>query len=150
MKRFTFGLERLLWLRSQFEKDEARALRLAKLEEEERRAALERAESRLGEFGAQIVDASERTATAGTLHVMGMTIQAAARDLDAAAESHRESVEGVAGAERRFDVKRQERRVVEKLRQHREAEWKEEESRVEQREMDGLARRPRIEGEEAA
>jgi flagellar export protein FliJ len=150
VKRFTFGLERLLWLRSQFEREEARVLRQAKQEEEERRAALERAESKLGDYGAQIAGAAESTPSAGTLHVLGMSFQAAALDREAAAASHRESVVGLTGAEQRFDVKRQERRVIEKLREHREAEWKEEESRIEQREMDGLAHRTRNEGEEAA
>jgi flagellar export protein FliJ len=147
MKRFKFGLERLLWLRAQFEREGARALQQAKREEELRRAELERADSRLGDFGAQIAGAAEGNPSAGTLHVLSLTIQAAAHQREAAAESHRESVEGVAGAETQFDRHRQERRVVEKLREHREAEWNQEESRIEQREMDGIASRPRIERE---
>ena len=150
MKRFKFGLERLLWLRSQFEREGASALQQAKREEEARRDELERAESRLGDFGAQITGAAEHTPSAGTLQVLSQTIQVAARQREVAAESHRESVEGVAGAEQRFDRNRQERRVVERLRENRETEWNQEESRIEQREMDGLAKHPRTGTEEVA
>jgi len=143
MKGFKFGLERLLWLREQFERMDARALNDAKRQESESREALDRAQARLGECGTQISQAAGETPNAGTLHVLGMTLQRAARDMEAAADSHRESLEGVESAEEKFRTSRSERRSIEKLKEHRAAEWNQEASRIEQREMDGLGHRRR-------
>ncbi|MGH7741448.1 MAG: flagellar export protein FliJ [Candidatus Eiseniibacteriota bacterium] len=149
MKGFKFGLERLLWLRSQFERAQARALNDAQRQESERREALARAEKRLGEYGTQITQAAGETPNAGTLHVLGMSLQRAAREMEAAEDSHRESLEGVESAEERFRTSRSERRTIEKLREHRAAEWNQEATRIEQREMDGLGARRRDTGDDS-
>lgn len=143
MRGFKFSLERLLWLRAQFERAEARALNDAQREESERREVLERAQERLGECGTQINQAAGETPNAGMLQVLGLSLQRAARDMEAAEDSLRESLESVEHAEQRFRASRSERRTIEKLRDHRAAEWSQEASRSEQREMDGLGHRRR-------
>lgn len=146
MKRFVFRLERLLQLRSRTERERAQELCRALHEEESRRSVLDEAAARLGRVGEQLAGTPEEVAAAGTLRNLGLTVEVAAGDMEAAAESHREALESVAAEQARYGEARRERRVVERLRENRKTVWDGDAVREEQKEHDGLARHRRSTG----
>jgi flagellar export protein FliJ len=143
MRPFVFRLERLLALRGRSERERAGALGRALSDEQARREALRDTLTRMGRCGDQAAAAGAKVVTAGTLRALDLTIRALHAELEAAAESHRDAVDRVQGAAERFGEARRERRVVERLRERREAAWEQDASRDEQRECDTLAQRCR-------
>jgi flagellar export protein FliJ len=141
MKGFVFRLERVFRLRAQVERQRAQALAQAIHEEQERRDALERAAERLERCSQQIAGTEGQIANAGSLRNLGMTVEAAARQIEAARTSHLAASDAVESEQERFGQARMERRVVERLRERRRAAWDVEQSQAEQREQDGLAAR---------
>jgi flagellar protein FliJ len=147
MKRFTFRLDRILDLREKTEKQRARLLRDALLDEDARRCSLEEAESRLDRCAEQIVDAAGSGVTAaGTLQNLGLTIKAAASEVDAADASHQTAEEAVRAEQEKFAEACKDRRVVERLREKRHEEWSVETSRLEQRAIDAISHHRRAAG----
>jgi flagellar export protein FliJ len=143
MKGFVFRLERLLELRSTAERERAQALGQAMRKEESRRLALEEASERLGSCGDQIAGVLDDVAPAGALTNLRLAIEAAMRQVDSAALSHQAALDQMQQERELFSQARVERRVVERLREKRRAAWTEEASRVEQSEMDSVARNRR-------
>jgi flagellar export protein FliJ len=143
MKGFVFRLERLLELRSTAERERAQALGQAMRKEEAERQALDEASERLGNCGEQIAEVVDGVARAGTLTNLRLAIEAALRQVDSAAVSHQEALDQMQRERELFSQARVERRVVERLREKRHAAWTEEASRVEQSEMDSVARNRR-------
>ena len=76
----------------------------------------------------------------GTLRNLGLVVEAAVGEVEAAERSLRESLDRVAEEQERYGEARRERRVVERLREHRRENWTEDLKRDEQQEQDGLAR----------
>ena len=140
MKRFRFRLERLLQLRERREREQAQALGLALREEEDRRDARDEAAERLGRIGEQIADAGTSVTRAGTLRNLGLTVEAALDQAEAAERSHEESLERLRDEQERYGEARRERRVIERLRERRRDDWREDLKRDEQQEQDGHAR----------
>ncbi len=138
MKPFRFALERLLWLRGLRERERARSLGVALSDERDQREALARARAGLERAGEQAAALPEAARPAGSVRNLGLTLQAAALAADVVAESHRDAVESVAREQERFGEARQERRVLEKLREKRRIGWNEDSVRAEQRESDSL------------
>ena len=60
--------------------------------------------------------------------------------VEAAERSHRESLDRVRSEQERYGEAREERRVVERLREHRREAWGEDLKRDEQQDQDDLAR----------
>ena len=143
MKGFVFRLERLLELRSTAERERAQALGQAMREEETQRQALEEASERLGSCGDQIAGVLDGVATAGALTNLRLAIESAMRQVDSAAQSHQAALDQMQQERELFSQARVERRVVERLREKRRAAWTEEASRVEQSELDTIARNRR-------
>ena len=141
MKPFTFRLSRILALRTRSERERARDLGLALGAEEVRREELRDAVARLRRFGEQAAGAVGGVTTAGALRTVGLSVRAVAEELESAAESHRVAEATLANEAERFGEARRERRVVERLRDRREAAWNQDASRHEQTEIDRLARR---------
>jgi flagellar export protein FliJ len=139
MKSFIFRLERVFRLRAQTERQRAQELALAIRDEQARRDALERAAARLDRCSEQIAGTEGSIAAAGTLRNLGITVAAAANQMELAEVSHRDALDTVASEEQQFGLARMERRVVERLREQRRTAWGVEQSRDEQREIDGLA-----------
>ena len=148
MTGFRFRLERLLQLRSRTEQERAAELGAALRDEEVQQAALEAAVARLGRVGEQILENSERVTTAGVLRNQGLTLEAAARQIEEAECSHDEAVEAVEDRQERYGEARKDRRVIERLRERRLAAWETETQREEQKETDGIARRRHQEGKQ--
>jgi flagellar export protein FliJ len=140
VKRFVFRLERLLQFRARAEREQAQVLGLALREEEGRRDAMEQAADRLGRIGEQLAEGSASITSAGTLCNLGLTVKAAVGEIEAAERSHREALDKVETEQERYGVARKERRVVERLREHRQETWTADFKRYEQQEQDGLAR----------
>lgn len=138
MKRFRFGLERLLRLRELRERDQARVLGEALADERERRARLEQASEQVDRAGEQVVRASDVAVTAGAMRNRGLTLQAAVLAAEAAATAHAEAQASVEREQVSFGEARKDRRVLEKLREKRHEGWSVESTRAEQRESDGL------------
>lgn len=138
MKRFRFGLERLLRLRELRERDQARVLGEALADERERRARLEQASEQVDRAGEQVVRSSDAASTAGAMRNRGLTLQAAVLAAEAAASAHREAQASVEREQESFGEARKDRRVLEKLREKRHEGWSVESTRAEQRESDGL------------
>lgn len=139
MKPFRFALERLLRLRELRERDQAKQLGHALHAERDQRTALERARGDLARAGEQMGGAPQDARPAGAVRNLGLTLQAAALAVDAAAMAHLDTVAAVEQEQERFGEARKDRRVLEKLRDRRRAGWSEDGARAEQRESDGLA-----------
>ena len=148
MKRFSFRLERVLWLRALTEKERARDLGSALQTETARRRTLEDAYARLNRCGDQIAANRDEVQTAGTMRNLGLTVAEAAGHLEAAATSHLEATEKVVEEEDRYCEARKDRRVLERLRERRQTLWNLESSREEQRDIDSQARQRRAAGEQ--
>ena len=140
-----FRLERLLQLRATKERERARALGQAVQDERVRRAAVESEATRLDRLEQQ-VEGKGKVTTAGMRVNLGLTVEAAANQLEAAEASHRAAAESVVEEKERFGRARMERRVVERLRERRKDAWREDVVREEQKEHDGLAMQRAREG----
>jgi flagellar export protein FliJ len=146
MKGFLFRLERVLHLRTRAERERAQALGHALRDEEARRVAREEAEDRLRRSGDQVAEASEGVTNAGTLRIMGLAVQAAAGQLEAATLSHVAAEDSVRQEQQRFGEARRDRRVLERLREQRKETWDRETARQEQKDHDSAARERRSGG----
>jgi flagellar export protein FliJ len=140
VKRFRFPLERLLEVRQRAERERAQELGRAAREEQDRRDAIGRAVERLGRIGEQLSQGDASLTRAGTLSNLGLTVQAAADEIAAAECSHRESMVRLENEKDRYGEARKDRRVVERLREHRLEDWSEELKRADQDEQDGWTR----------
>jgi flagellar FliJ protein len=141
MSPFRFRLQRILDLRAEAERVQAQVLSEAARAEERERATLDAAAVHLSRCGSQIADAARGASSAGMLSILNLAVQAAATGMAAARDSHTAATVRLAVEEERFGTARQERRIVERLRDRRLAAWSEQASREEQRDLDALARR---------
>jgi flagellar export protein FliJ len=148
VKRFVFRLQRLLQLRTDTERERARALGLARLLEAARREALDHAQRDFERAGEQAGGEPGSVFRAGELRNLALAVEAAAGRVDEADASHRAAEAEVSEEMERFGLARRERRVLERLREHREQHWVEERGREEQKDIDEVAgrRRPPLEG----
>jgi flagellar FliJ protein len=144
---FRFRLERLLRLRERAERQQAQALGAALRTEQEQRAALDEARTRLERIGEQLEQSAAGTQTAGTLRVLRLTVNAAAEDIEHAEARHEDASAQVEQEQTRFREARKERRVVERLRERRVSAWRTDEARQEQKDTDDVAQRRRRGGE---
>lgn len=139
MKRFAFRLERLLQLREIAEREEARALATAMREEEARRAAVRESETRLALARQQFATTPRELAQAGTLRNLGLTIAALAEETNALGQEHEASLERVEVVRHEFEKARMARRIIERLKEHRQLAWSTDVSRLEQSQLDETA-----------
>jgi flagellar export protein FliJ len=142
---FRFRLERLFRFREQLERQRAQELARAVRDEQQRKEALERASRHLEKLSGQIEDANG-VATAGALRNLGLTVRAAASHVEAAATSHREAERVVQSEQDQFGATRRDRRVLGRLRESREDDFRRDQTRAEQAALDEhAARRPKRE-----
>lgn len=138
MNGFIFRLERLFRFREQIERQRAQELAKAVRAEQHRRDALREASDRLEQMSGQ-TQGPGGIATAGALRNLGLTVQAAATRVEAAEQSHRDAERVVASEQAEYGAARRDRRVLERLRENRQDEFRVESSRAEQRELDERA-----------
>ena len=139
MNAFIFRLERLFQLRAKVEKQRAQDLARAVRDEQEHGAAVARAAERLDRSREQVAARTAEIANAGTLRNLGITVEAAARQVKEAEGAHQAALENVEVEEQKFGVARMERRVVERLKEKRREVWATESARSEQKELDALS-----------
>jgi flagellar biosynthesis chaperone FliJ len=80
--------------------------------------------------------------------VRSQALQAAAEGVRGAEENAREAAARTGEELERFHTARRARETLERLREHREEQWKTEASRLEQKDVDEIARRRRERGEQ--
>lgn len=141
MKRFTFRLERLLDLRTALERERARILAEARQAEAERLAAVEASRQRLAEACAQVSATPAGFATAGSLCNLDLAVARLAADAEAASAEHLKSAAAADQEMARYSEAATARRAVERLREHRFADWSQAASRAEQHDNDETALR---------
>lgn len=139
MKRFTFRLDRLLNLRRQVETDKARALAQARRREEAARQTSEEASAHLERCQEQLPGSAAEVSAAGTLHNLGLAVQTAAVEAAVADDNHRSAEDQVHVVQEAFGTARQERLMVEKLRDKRHEDWATDAKHEERKEYDGLS-----------
>jgi flagellar protein FliJ len=140
MKPFRFRLARILELREAAERDQAAALGRATAAEAEQEQRTRASHARLEAMQEQAALPSQSLAV-GILRAYSMALEAArvqadgdARDSDTARQQSRAEAE-------RFTDARQDRQVIERLRDKRRAAWTADAERTEQGAMDELAQR---------
>lgn len=132
MKRFAFRLERLLRVREAAELARARELAAALNEEEARREAVRQGAARLAEAREQVCGAAGEGPRAGTLRNLDLSISALSAQAALLNTSHEESLERLETERHHYEGARRDRRVIERLRQHRREAWEGEYRRWEQ------------------
>ncbi|HEY3934425.1 MAG TPA: hypothetical protein VGL65_07370 [Gemmatimonadales bacterium] len=140
MKRFTFRLQHLLHLRESLERMQGASLGHADRETGERRITAEESISQLSTAQDQVHDTAADPVAAGMWHTLGLSVEAARVRAELDARDLREAEAARALELDRFNEARTARRVLEKLRERRAADWSVEAGREERRELDELTR----------
>jgi len=148
MKRFNFRLQNLLHLRESLEKMQGAELGQAERTEGALRVTAEQSGTRLAAIEEQAAGPAGAARAAGLWHVVGLSVEAARANADLAAEELRLAEEQRALELERFNEARTARRVLEKLRERRAADWDVEVGRAERREFEDqvIARLPQKDG----
>jgi len=141
VKKFTFRLDRLLDLRTAFERERARDLAEARRTEAERLAEVEASQRRLAAATAQVSAAPAGMATAGSLVNLNLAVSRLAAEAEAADAEHQKSAAAAEQELNRYSEAATARRAVEHLKERRFADWNEAASRAEQQETDETALR---------
>jgi len=148
MKRFAFRLERLLGLRAATEREGARVfgVKARAAEEAGRRAAAGSALER--EAARQAASARGIPTPAGAIANLGIAVDLAATERARSATAQVEADVEREDARHDYQTARIERRVLERLKEVRHADWNVEASREDRRAMDEIAlrSRPNLEG----
>jgi flagellar FliJ protein len=139
MKQFQFRLERLLELRAQHERGRAKELATAAQVEEGKKKALKQANERLDVLSEQMEKIEGRITPAGTLRSLALTVEAAMTDISHAEKSHDVASKSLETEHQRFAEANRDRRVLERLKEVRQATWHVDASRAEQRDEDESA-----------
>ena len=136
MKRFNFRLQNLLHLRESLEKMQGANLGEAERTEGELRVTAEQSGTRLAAIEDQAAGPAGAPRAAGLWHAVGLSVEAARLRADQAAEELRAAEAQRALELERFNEARTARRVLEKLRERRAADWDVEAGRAERREFE--------------
>ena len=139
MTAFNFRLGRVLDLRRQVEKEKARNVAEARHRSEEARKARENLSEvqRMGR--AELAEAHRAGGSIGHLRNMELVLEAMENQLREAEKVSVEADEGLEDSMSRYTEAFKARRTLDQLRNRRLEEWKTEESRREQKDMDELA-----------
>ena len=136
MKPFSFRLQNLLHLREALEKVQGANLGDAERTEGALRVTAEQSGTRLAAAEDQAVAPADTPREAGLWHAVGLSIEAARASAEQAAEELRQAEAQRAVELERFNEARAARRVLEKLRERREADHDVEAGREERREFE--------------
>ncbi len=141
MKRFRYRLEKLLQLRASTEQQQARALGDALQDEERDRRNLEEITAEHDRAQLQMENIGSGTPRAGVLVNVGRALRRFRSRQQAAGEVHQETLKRVGAERERFTEARKERRVLERLRDRKQAEWSAQYAKEEQASTDEVASR---------
>ncbi len=143
MKAFSFRLDRILKLREDAEQRQARVMGDASRAETELDDLCREQTSHLVSVSNRATPAPGLRTSAGMLRILHLTSSAAASQLEQA-EQARDEATKVADVERdRLAFARRDRKTIERLKEQKQAQWREDEIRDERKTMDEIASRPR-------
>ena len=137
--RFAFGLQRVLDLRQQREQAIAGKLGSAAEAAAEARAAMEALHQLRGASGSDLTRAHGAALSVGALHQAERVLGALDRHLDVAAQEVAAREQVVEEVRSELNAAMQARRVISRLREKREEEWRLARSRSDRAAMDALA-----------
>lgn len=140
MKRFTFRLARLLELREAAERHQAGEMGRAVHAEAASALRAEQSADRLESARDQVTNSGETTA-AGMLGVYRLAVEAASAQVEADEQALKAASENRSREADRFTAARQDRQVLERIRERRQAAWGVEAARAEQGATDEVALR---------
>jgi flagellar FliJ protein len=139
MSPFDFSLGRILDLRRQVEKEKALSLAEARRRSEEARKAWEDLEEIRRAGRESLARAHESGGSIGQIRNMEFVLEQMAGKVDSAQERRREADENLVESVKRYTDAFRERRTLDRLRSRRLEQWKTEEKRREQKDMDEVA-----------
>ena len=143
MKAFSFRLDRILKLREDAERRQARVMGDASRAETELSDLCREQARFLESVGDQATPTPGLRTSAGMLQILKLTSSAAASQLDQTEQAHDEATK-VADAERdRLATARRDRKTLERLKEQKHGQWREADIREERKTMDEIASRPR-------
>lgn len=139
MSNFHFSLGRILDLRRQVEKEKARSVASARRRSEEARRAWEDLAEiqRAGRHA--MADAHQAGGSIGQLRNMDFVLEQMAGKLENAQERRQEADEHLVESMKNYTEALRDRKSLDRLRSRRLKEWKTEENRREQKDIDELA-----------
>ena len=139
MKRFSFRLDRVLDLKTSTERERARELGHAVRSEADRRYAIESSRRRLHEAHRKAAEVHPPVRQAGLTSSVALAVEAARRVAEADVKALAAAIEHRKTVLQRFEEARQARRALERVRDKRQATWRQEAGRFEQSELDEAA-----------
>ncbi len=143
MKGFSFRLDRILKLREDAERRQARVMGEASRAETELTVRCREQAQRVETAGRQATPAPGAITSVGMLQLLQLASAAAATQLDQS-EKARDEATKVTDAERdRLAAARRDRMTLERLKDHKHQQWREDDVRDERKTMDEIAGRPR-------
>ncbi len=143
MKAFSFRLDRILKLREDAEQRQARVMGDASRAEAELEDLCREQTSHLESVGNRATPAPGLRTSAGMLRILHLTSSAAASQLDQA-EMARDDATKVADVERdRLAAARRDRKTLERLKEQKQGQWRQDAIRDERKTMDEIASRTR-------
>jgi len=141
MKKFRFRLDRVLSLRERAEQERAQQMAIARASEESERERLAHARDALARAGDAATPSPGTAIRAGALRNARLSVDAARGALDSCHDAHRRAIEHMVREEVRFGEARRDRRVLERLKERRLADWREDVDGAEQGAIDEIAQR---------
>ena len=143
MKAFSFRLDRILKLREDAEQRQARVMGDASRAETELDDLCREQTSYLESVGDRATPPPGLRTSAGMLRILHLTSSAAASQLDQA-EMARDDATKVADVERaRLAAARRDRKTLERMKEQKQGQWREDAIRDERKTMDEIASRTR-------
>ncbi len=139
MRVFQFSLGRVLELRKQVEKEKARSVAEARMRSEEAEAARKDLAEIQQAGRARMAEAHRLGGSIGQLRNMEFILERMESHLKLAEENCREAHECLEESVKHYNRAFQERSTLDRLRDRRWEEWKTEEGRREQKDLDELA-----------
>jgi flagellar FliJ protein len=139
MKKFRFRLDRVLSLRERAEQERAQEMARARAAEQAGRDRLARARETLDRAGDAATPPAGSAMSAGAMQNARLSVDAARGALDSCHDAHRQAIEHMVREELRFGEARRDRRVLERLKERRLADWREDMEGAEQGAIDEIA-----------
>lgn len=139
MSVFRFSLGRILDLRRQVEQEKARTLAQARRRSEEAREAWENLAEIQQAGRAAMAEAHRTGGSVGRLRHMEFVLEQMAGKLENAEVRREEAEEDLSASVEKYTEALRDRKSLDRLRSRRWEEWKTEENRREQKDMDELA-----------
>ncbi len=139
MSSFRFGLQKILELREEREKNQARALAEAQRQADEARRCLDRLREIRAEEAEKLMRAHTEGRSVGQLRNLSRVIEQLSARLVEAEEKYEEAAESVKSSRAEFVTAMQDRRVMDQLKDRKHEAWRLALREAETKRMDDIA-----------